>query len=69
MATNNLPDDLIALERTAWQEIQAGALTVDTAWAVHAAVTAFAKEVGAPRTEIEMKLKKDVRHGASKTAG
>lgn len=69
MATSNLPDDLIALERAAWEEIQAGALTVDTAWAVHAAVTAFAKEAGAPRTEIEMKLKKDVRHGAVEAAG
>ena len=62
MADIDFPDDLIALERAAWQEIQAGALTVDTAWAVHAAVTAFAEQAGAPRTEIEMKLKKDVRH-------
>ena len=65
MATIDFPDDLIALERAARQEIQAGRLTVDTAWAVHAAVTAFAKEAGAPRDDIEMGLKKAVRHPAA----
>ena len=62
MATFDFPDDLIELERTAWQEIQAGALTVDTAWAVHAAVTAFAEEAELPRIDVETALKKAVRH-------
>lgn len=65
MATIDFPDDLIALERAAWEEIQAGALTVDTARAVHAAVTAFAKEAGLSRIDVEMGLKKAVRHPAA----
>lgn len=35
VATIDLPDDLIALERAAWEQIQAGRLTVETALAVH----------------------------------
>ena len=42
MADYNFPDTLIMLERSAWTEIQAGRLTVDTARAVQEAVTAFA---------------------------
>lgn len=57
-----LPDDLIALERTAWAEIQAGRLTVDTARAVHEAVAAFAEQAGVGRYDVEMGLKKAVRH-------
>lgn len=57
-----LPDELIALERAAWEEIQAGQLTVDTAAAVQAAATAFAAEGGHDRYEVEMALKKAVRH-------
>lgn len=58
----DFPDDLIELERAAWQEIQAGALTPDTAAAVQAAVTAHAEQAGVPRYDVEMGLKKAVRH-------
>ncbi|QIJ61388.1 hypothetical protein [Streptomyces sp. JB150] len=57
-----LPDDLIALETRAWAEIQAGQLTVDTAAAVHEAVTALAGETGLSRYDVEMELKRAVRH-------
>lgn len=57
-----LSDDLIALETAAWQEIQAGKLSVGTATAVQAAITAYAAETGAGRYEVEMELKKTVRH-------
>jgi hypothetical protein len=57
-----LPDDLIALETRAWEEIQAGQLTVDTAAAVQDAVTAHAEQAGLSRYDVEMELKKAVRH-------
>ena len=57
-----LPDDLILLERRAWEEIQAGQLTVDTAAAVQDAVTVLAAETGLSRYDVEMELKKAVRH-------
>ncbi|MEG8275799.1 hypothetical protein [Streptomyces sp. AHA2] len=57
-----LPDELIALERRAWEEIQAQKLTVDTASAVQDAVTAHAKAAGISRYTVEMALKKAVRH-------
>ncbi|MPY47191.1 hypothetical protein [Streptomyces acidicola] len=59
-----LPDDLIEHERAAWGEIQRGQLTVDTALAVHAGVGAFIArdEVDASRYEVEMELKRIVRH-------
>lgn len=65
--TIDFPENLLALERSAWEEIQAGALTVDTAHAVHAGIDAFvrqAKEAGAEvaRIDVEMGLKKAVRH-------
>ena len=56
------PDDLIALERSAWAEIQAGALTLDTARAVHEGIAAFAKQAGVGRYDVEMGLKRIVRH-------
>lgn len=62
MATIDFPDDLIALERSAWAEIQAGRLTVDTARAVHEAVTAFAEQAGLRRMDVEMGLKALVRY-------
>lgn len=62
MATIDFPDDLIELERAAWQEIQAGVLTPDTAAAVHEAVSAFAEQAGVPRYDAEMALKRAVRH-------
>lgn len=56
------PEDLIALERSAWAEIQAGRLTVDTARAVHEGIVAFAAEAGHARLDVEMGLKRAVRH-------
>lgn len=68
--TIDFPADLLALEARAWEEIQAGALTFDTAHAVHAGIGAFvrqADEAGNPmaRIDVEMGLKKAVRHGAA----
>lgn len=57
-----LPDDLLALERAAWAELQAGQLTASTAAAVQAAVTAHAVQAGIDRYEVEMALKRAVRH-------
>ena len=62
MADIDFPDDLLALERSAWTEIQEGRLTVPTALAVHEALAAFAKETGESRYDAEMALKKRVRH-------
>lgn len=62
MADIDFPDALIALERSAWTEIQEGRLTVPTALAVQQAVTAFAETAGQPRIDVEMALKKRVRH-------
>ncbi|MEV6696203.1 hypothetical protein AB0M68_03445 [Streptomyces sp. NPDC051453] len=62
MADIDFPDDLIALERSAWTEIQEGRLTVPTALAVHSAVTAFATESKLPRMDVELGLKRVVRH-------
>lgn len=60
--TFEFPAPLLALETTAWEEIQAGRLTVGTAAAVQAAVTAFAADGGHDRYTVEMGLKKAVRH-------
>lgn len=57
-----LPDDLLALEHAAWAELQAGQLTPDTAAAVQQAVTAHAEQAGIDRYEVEMALKRAVRH-------
>ncbi|MFD0078248.1 hypothetical protein ACFVIY_38105 [Streptomyces sp. NPDC127166] len=57
-----LSDELIKLEQQAWTEIQAGALTVDTAHAVQAAVVAHAEATGQSRYDVEAALKKRVRH-------
>ena len=62
MADIDFPDTLIALERSAWEEQQRGALTVDTAHAVHEAVATFAAEAGLPRIDVELGLKQAVRH-------
>lgn len=61
----DFPAHLLALEARAWEEIQAGALTVETAGAVQAGVTSFAAEAGVDRYEVEMGLKKAVRHAPS----
>lgn len=57
-----LPDELIQLEETAWAEIQAGALTVETAQAVQQGITDLAKATGEDRFKVEAALKKHVRH-------
>jgi hypothetical protein len=62
VATIEFPDDLIALERSSWTAIQKGELTVDTARAVHEGVAAFAEQAGVPRYDVEMGLKRIVRH-------
>ncbi|MFF8482294.1 hypothetical protein [Streptomyces antibioticus] len=62
MPAFDFPADLLALEARAWQEIQAGRLTVASAQAVQEAVTAFAAEAGYDRYEVEMGLKRAVRH-------
>jgi hypothetical protein len=65
--TIELPDHLIALERQAWAEIQAGALTVDTARAVHDGIAAYVAERQAAgdevrRMDVELGLKTLVRY-------
>ena len=60
--TFDFPDTLLALEHAAWAEIQAGTLTVPTAAAVQQAVTQYAAEHGHQRYDVEMGLKKAVRH-------
>ncbi|MYZ35478.1 MULTISPECIES: hypothetical protein [unclassified Streptomyces] len=57
-----LTDALIALEQRTWAEQQAGALTVPTAAAVQAAVTAHAADTGQNRYQVEKALKAAVRH-------
>jgi hypothetical protein len=59
--TIDFPADLLALEARAWEEIQAGQLTVETAQAVHEAVSAFAAEAGLRRIDVELGLKQRVR--------
>jgi hypothetical protein len=58
----DFPAHLLALETRAWEEIQAGQLTVDTARAVHEGVSAYAAEAGTGRYDVEMGLKRAVRH-------
>lgn len=60
--TIDFPEPLLDLERAAWQEIQAGTLTLPTAAAVQAAITAFAVKGGHDRPTVEMGVKKAVRH-------
>jgi hypothetical protein len=68
VATIDFPDDLIALERAAWTEIQEGSLTVDTARAVQEGITSFAEQAGIPRLDVEMGLKRIVRHASDEAA-
>jgi hypothetical protein len=62
VASIEFPEDLIALERSAWTAIQTGTLTVATARAVQEGIAAFAKQAGLPRLDVEMGLKRAVRH-------
>ncbi|MFG3476492.1 hypothetical protein ACGF3K_14675 [Streptomyces sp. NPDC047980] len=57
-----LSPELIELETRAWEEIQAGQLSTETAEQVHAAVVAHAEQTGQDRLAVEMALKKRVRH-------
>lgn len=59
-----LTDELIELERAAWAEQQANALTVETAARVQAAITAHAEATGQSQYEVERELKRVVRHPA-----
>ncbi|WP_328336698.1 hypothetical protein [Streptomyces violaceus] len=67
MSDIDFPDDLIALERAAWEEYQAGRLTVATATAVHEGIVEYVarEDVDATRLEVEMGLKRIVRHPAA----
>jgi hypothetical protein len=58
----DFPDDLLQLERSAWEASQRGELTAEQAAAVQAGVTAFAEASGLDRYTVEMGLKRIVRH-------
>ncbi|WP_128818037.1 hypothetical protein [Streptomyces sp. S063] len=62
MADTDIPESLIELERKAWAEQEAGALTVETAAAVQAAYTKHAAATGQSRYDLESTVKKIVRH-------
>ncbi|WP_420168998.1 hypothetical protein [Streptomyces violaceoruber] len=62
MADIDIPPHLIDLERTAWAEQQAGALTLASADAVQAAYREHAAAAGVSRLALEMATKKLVRH-------
>ncbi|MEV4783949.1 hypothetical protein AB0K53_00595 [Streptomyces tuirus] len=69
MSDIEFPDSLLDLERAAWEELQAGRLSVATATAVQDAITAHAEATGVSRCTVEMALKKAVRHQADGQAG
>ena len=58
MTSFDFPDTLLAAAHASWEAIQAGTLTQD-------GVTEFANEGGHNRHEVEMALKKAVRHPAT----
>ncbi|MFF7879101.1 hypothetical protein ACFZDM_33310 [Streptomyces californicus] len=62
MADIEIPPHLIELERAAWAEQQAGALTLAAADAVQAAYREHAAAAGVSRLALEMATKKLVRH-------
>lgn len=62
MADIDIPEHLIALERTAWAEQQAGALSLESAAAVQQAVREHAAATGHTYYGVEMTLKRLVRH-------
>ena len=63
MSEIDFPDDLVQLERSAWEAAQRGELTAALAAEVQAAITAHAEATGLDRYTVEMALKKLVRHG------
>ncbi|MEQ4610701.1 hypothetical protein ABMX48_31810 [Streptomyces cavourensis] len=67
VADIDIPEDLIELERAAWAEQQVGALTVETADAVQRAYREHAATAGVSRMELEMAVKRTVRHPADET--
>ncbi|MFE1329772.1 hypothetical protein ACFXAY_01545 [Streptomyces microflavus] len=62
MAEIDIPESLVELERAAWAEQQAGALTVPTAAAVQQAITDHAVATRLSRYKVESAVKKLVRH-------
>ena len=62
MSDIDFPDDLVQLERSAWEAAQRGELTANLAAEVQAAITAFAAKSGLDRYTVEMGLKRLVRH-------
>ncbi|MBT2509469.1 hypothetical protein J7I98_27060 [Streptomyces sp. ISL-98] len=60
-----LIDELIELERAAWAEQQANALTAEAAARVQMAITAHARATEQNRYEVEKELKRVVRHPAA----
>lgn len=62
MADIDFPNELVELERSAWEAAQRGALTAEQAAQVQAAITKFAGESGLDRYTVEMALKRLVRH-------
>ncbi|MEU3269010.1 hypothetical protein [Streptomyces bacillaris] len=65
MADIDIPEHILALERTAWAEQEAGALTLATADAVQAAYREHAAATeGLSRLALEMATKRAIRHPA-----
>ena len=63
-----LSDELVQLETKAWEEIQAKVLSVETAVAVQAAITAHATATEQSRYAVEMELKRLVRRPAAQAS-
>ncbi len=70
MSDIEYPENLLELARTSWQEIQRGELTVPTALAVHQGIAEFVArdDVDATRLDVEMGLKRTVRHPAGEAS-
>ncbi|MGW6652499.1 hypothetical protein AMK23_26395 [Streptomyces sp. CB02130] len=70
MADIDIPPHILDLERAAWTEQQAGALTLATADAVQAAYREHAAVTeGVSRLALEMATKKAVRHPEAEQPG
>ncbi|MCX4647969.1 MULTISPECIES: hypothetical protein [unclassified Streptomyces] len=67
MADGNYPDELIALERSAWEQFQAGTPTVQTVLAVREGIDRYLAEWKAAgdevrRMDVQPRLKRLVRY-------
>lgn len=62
MSDIDFPDDLVQLERSAWEAAQRGELTAEQAAEVQAAITAHAEAADLDRYTVEMALKRLVQH-------